>query len=889
MTNKLKIATWNANGLQKHISELGIYLKNENIDICLISETHFTKQSYVKIPHYLCYHTPHPENKARGGSAILIKNNMQHYEELKLETLKMQATTISIKANNKEIKISAIYCPPRLTLSIDEYKDVFEMLGNNFIIGGDFNAKHTHWGSRLTNPKGKKLYQAARNHKCQFFSSGSPTYWPSDSEKVPDLIDFFITKGISKNHVIVKGGDDLSSDHTPIILTLSANVIKSDSLPKLSSNRTNWEMFREKLHSFINIQFRIVTIDQIDKEVEQLIADIQQAAEESTPPPNARDYKGISYPADVREMILAKRKARRKWQQSRSPDDKTILNHLNNVLMKRIKEFKNESIGRFLNYLTDDVSTNYSLWKVAKRLNRPVTQNPPLKMKDGNWAKSSKQKANLFADHLEEVFTPLPANSNVDTINTNNNSCGADIPYVTLKEIKNMIKYHISEKKSPGYDLITGKIMKELPELALLKFQHIINACFKIRYVPKHWKIAEIIVIPKPGKPPTEVTSYRPISLLPTMSKIFERLLLKRLSPIIREQNLIPSHQFGFRNKHSTIDQVHRITNTIEKALEEKKVCSAVFLDVAQAFDKVWHDGLKYKLHRDLPRPYYELLSSYLEERFFRVRYDKDYSDLKNISAGVPQGSVLGPVLYLLFTADIPLDKNVMMATFADDTAILATDKSVNQTVNNLQTAMNKIHNWTQRWRIKLNETKSTHINFTYKKVVSLQIYIDGHAIPITNTAKYLGMTLDVKLKWNEHVKKKKEELKAKYRKLYWLMGRNSELSIHNKIKLYNQILKPIWSYGIQLWGCTKKTNLYIIQTFQNKVLRNIVNAPWYIRNKDLHRDLQIKLVSDEVKKFAVKHNQRLQVHQNQELESVLDVTNNIRRLKRTKPHELTL
>lgn len=310
---------------------------------------------------------------------------------------------------------------------------------------------------------------------------------------------------------------------------------------------------------------------------------------------------------------------------------------------------------------------------------------------------------------------------------------------------------------------------------------------------------------------------------------------------------------------------------------------------MAQAFDKVWHDGLKYKLHRDLPRPYYEILSSYLEERFFRVRYDKDYSDLKNISAGVPQGSVLGPVLYLLFTADIPLDKNVMMATFADDTAILATDKSVNQTVNNLQTAMNKIHNWTQRWRIKLNETKSTHINFTYKNVVSLQIYIDEHAIPITNTAKYLGMTLDVKLKWNEHVKKKKEELMAKYRKLYWLMGRNSELSIHNKIKLYNQILKPIWSYGIQLWGCTKKTNLNIIQTFQNKVLRNIVNAPWYIRNKDLHRDLQIKLVSDEVKKFAVKHNQRLQVHQNQEIEPVLDVTNNIRRLKRTKPHELTL
>lgn len=227
------------------------------------------------------------------------------------------------------------------------------------------------------------------------------------------------------------------------------------------------------------------------------------------------------------------------------------------------------------------------------------------------------------------------------------------------------------------------------------------------------------------------------------------------------------------------------------------------------------------------------------------------------------------------------------MATFADDTAILAVDKGVETATMKLQHAVNRVRDWTQRWRIKLNETKSIQVNFTYKKIVTLPIYINNQIVPHANVAKYLGMNLDAKLKWKEHIKKKKEELNLKYRKLYWLLGRNSELSVENKIKIYKQVLRPVWTYGIQIWGCAMKTNVQMIQTFQNKVLRGIVNAPWYVRNNDLHRDLRIELVSEVIKKYAVKHDQRLQTHVNYEMNTVVNVNNNIRRLKRTKPYEL--
>jgi len=106
-------------------------------------------------------------------------------------------------------------------------------------------------------------------------------------------------------------------------------------------------------------------------------------------------------------------------------------------------------------------------------------------------------------------------------------------------------------------------------------------------------------------------------------------------------------------------------------------------------------------------------------------------------------------------------------------------------------------------------------------------------------------------LRWKVHVKKKREGLGLKYRQMYWLLGRKSALTTHNKLVLYKQILKPVWTYDIQLWGCTKPSNIAIIQRFQNKALRVIVNAPWYVRNADLHRDLKMKMFTTEIKRFA--------------------------------------
>jgi hypothetical protein len=164
---------------------------------------------------------------------------------------------------------------------------------------------------------------------------------------------------------------------------------------------------------------------------------------------------------------------------------------------------------------------------------------------------------------------------------------------------------------------------------------------------------------------------------------------------------------------------------------------------------------------------------------------------------------------------------------------------------------------------------------------------MNGKTIPHSQTAKYLGMMLDAKLRWKVHVKRKREELGLKYKQMYWLMGRRSALTTRKKLVLCKQILKPVWTYGIQLWGCTKPSNTAVILKFQNEVIRNIVNAPLYVRNADLHRNLKMEMVTAEIRRFDRKHEERPLHHDNVETIQLLDKSELLRRLKRINPFVL--
>jgi hypothetical protein len=168
------------------------------------------------------------------------------------------------------------------------------------------------------------------------------------------------------------------------------------------------------------------------------------------------------------------------------------------------------------------------------------------------------------------------------------------------------------------------------------------------------------------------------------------------------------------------------MVNKIHEAIETKQYCSAAFLDISQAFDKVWHTGLLYKLRKSLPLNYFLLLESYLNYRHFRVKVGNEYSDLLPVHAGVPQGSVLDPLLYLFYTSDLTSSPDITTATFADDTAILAIDASPAIASQKLQNNLDAIQHWLSLWRLKANGSKSTHVAFTNRIEACSVVYINN-------------------------------------------------------------------------------------------------------------------------------------------------------------------
>lgn len=889
MISKTRILQWNANGISQHKLELEKFLNNYKIDIALISETHLNSNNNFKLHGYKIYDTKRPDDKPRGGTAILVRNRIKHHQLAPISEHNIQATSIAITESNRTLNISSIYCPPNKTITEEDFTKIFESLGPRFLAAGDYNAKSPHWGSRLTTPRGKRLLLSIYKNNLKPISGGKPTYWPTDTRKIPDLIDFGITKNISKHQIIATTLDELSSDHVPTIFDINNSPALEIPPDRLTNKKTNWKKFHDLVNKHMCPEIRLNTEENIDHTIEYLNNLIAECAKEATPKEKLLKPRDTEHTSQtILDLLSKKRHAKREWQKYRSPNTKRILNEAIKDLKAKLQEEKNNKIQEFVQELSPTADTNYSLWKVTRRLNRPIQAESPIKARDGTWIRTDTQKAEAFAAYLKETFTPNKHCYTFDAPAFPVPNCEVSITdKITLETVLRKIK-EINPNKAPGHDKITGKLLKELPIRAICVIRDIFNAIFKLSYFPKAWKLAQIIMIPKPGKDKTQINSYRPISLLPILSKIFERILLGKLQPYIQRKDIIPQHQFGFRNKHGTIEQIHKITNCIKSALEDSKYCTGVFLDIAQAFDKVWHEGLIKKIENLLPSKFHKILYSYIKNRKFKVDYKNHITKEYPIAAGVPQGSVLGPTLYILYTADLPTSKDITTTTFADDTAILYTHQNRLTAKRELQSHINKIETWSNNWGIKINEEKSAHITFTLKKRTCSKVKINGHTIPQVDSVKYLGMHLDKKLNWKQHINKKKEQVKQKFKSLYWLLNKKSKLSLESKILIYKSILKPIWLYGIQLWGTTKKSNRQIIERVQTKIIRAILGAPRYVKNKNMLKDMNVKSAEDEAKLASQKYVIRLLNHPNPSARKILDSTN-FKRLKRIDTLQLAL
>jgi hypothetical protein len=220
------------------------------------------------------------------------------------------------------------------------------------MVGGDWNAKHTNWESRLITPKGRNLLQSITNYNCSYLSTEEPTYWPSDPNKTPDLLDFFVFKSIATNYIQIEANWNLSSDHTPIITTLSTHIIHKPKTPRLTTPKTDWNAFRTHIDESIKLNIKLKQPDDIDEAVNSFTYLIQEAARRSTPPENPEKDPISFTPLHIRELVAEKRRARNRWQRSSNPVDKREYNQLTRQLKAALQDTRNATFETYINSLS---------------------------------------------------------------------------------------------------------------------------------------------------------------------------------------------------------------------------------------------------------------------------------------------------------------------------------------------------------------------------------------------------------------------------------------------------------------------------------------------------------------------------------------------------------
>jgi len=409
------------------------------------------------------------------------------------------------------------------------------------------------------------------------------------------------------------------------------------------------------------------------------------------------------------------------------------------------------------------------------------------------------------------------------------------------------ITSNLKSSNSTGFDDISTALLKSIiPEIDEV-LSHIFNQSLITGIIPSKLKIAKVIPIFKAGDSHA-FSNYRPISILPAISKILEKIFYVRLHDFIVKNNILSPHQYGFRQKHSTYMAINDLYTKITEDLDNKLHTIGLFLDLSKAFDTLNHQILLSKLNsygvRGLANKWVE---NYLTGRKQYVNFNGQSSTSSYITCGVPQGSILGPLLFLLYINDLPRCSNSShFIIFADDTNIIFSHKDPNNLEILINNELHKISNWFKLNKLSLNIDKTNFMIFknkhSNKPDLTFEVKIGNKDIHKVNTTKFLGILIDSNLSWKSHTSHI-IKIVSKYNGI--IRRVKPYLPLDSLKTLYNTFILPYLSYCALIWADKNNSNLEPLYLIQKKAIRTCTNSVWLAHTNPLFSQLKTLKIRD--------------------------------------------
>ena len=849
IVNRIKTLSFNCQSIKPKLYEIYNYLSYKNIDIACFSETWLKDSDKICLPSYRVYRVDR-QSGDHGGVAIAIKSNIKHKHIPPIKTSTIENVAISVDTPSGEIIFISAYFPgtnlSREVLNCFR-KDIRLIVSQkkSYYLCGDLNSKHRLWNNMKANSAGIIIYNELITHPFIVMHSPTPTYYPPQRGCKPSNIDIVLTNGLHLTSQVTSS-DDLSSDHCAIEFTIDCVANCNQHQDKnFRFDLADWNLFKSSINSNLDLNRPLNSVKDIDNAISALTSACKQAMEISIPK-RANKVHNLQLSSDIKNLIAYRNSIKRRIQRS-SNRNFTYVYFLNRKIHHKIQEMRNKKWNENLE-ICDFASKKF--WQVTKLAKTKSNVMPPIKTDCNTTLFTNHEKAEeiaktFYSSHVltQDMHDQETEDSVTDSIDLISNSRIEQKELASLmttpKEVNREIR-RLKNKKSPGDDGIPNKVLKQFPKRAIIMVTKIYNACLKFSYYPDTWKVAKVIPIPKPNKNLSLASSYRPISLLSSLSKILERIILQRISRYVDENNIIPFEQFGFRAKHSTSHQLLRVVKHVRKQFDHKRSTGMLFLDIEKAFDSLWHNGLLHKLLIDgFQLTLIKLIQSFLKDRKFFVCLQDGRSELFNIPAGAPQGSCLSPALYNIFISDLTIPSDCELAQFADDTGILTSHTNPNVISNRLRISTEAIISYFRKWKIKINTSKTEAIFFTRRRAKRFlpprKFKFGSTEIEWSKKLKYLGLILDRKLLFGSHIEYTNERAQKYISILYSLISRRSKLNIRNKLLIYKSIIRPILLYACPVWGDCANVHLKKLQVTQNKCLKMIFLLPWHFSTSRLH------------------------------------------------------
>lgn len=826
-----------------------------NPEIILLNSHGLKATEQLKLFNYNT-HKCNKTNERNDGIAIAIKRNIKYKL---LDNFNDDIMAIKIQTSLGEVIVATTYLPPRRPiLPIAEFLKLLNYNLPIYIIG-DFNARHRIFGNNDQNPIGETLNTFINTGKLIHLGPNFKTYIGIRTLTNPDKI--FCNNKHYLNHVSLPG-PLTTSDHTPIIFKLSTSPIQIPTTPRFRMGKANWDGFQNELLNNSTTELDQCTLEEIDNTIEKLHNDMKKAANNNIPKTLYKTLPHFKSSNDLK-TIQAIYAQTINYIDTFGPN----INLINNVkiLQDNIQEICankfQEKWEHIINRINEDKNPK-TFWASINKLCGTNKQKQPYIL-DQNGRKLyedeeieeafRKQWKNIFkiSEEENEEFDEETEELVVDYLNNNNDRYTPHhtanferlTPGLIITEGEAYHHLRKMKEKTPGMTGLTRNMIINLPSNSFQTLLNIYNASLSAGYFPDVFKIAKLIFIPKAEKDPKQIINYRPISLLEVTGKLFEKIINNRIRKLYEANNVYNPRQHGFRDERGTQTAIAMTTEIIAIEISKGNQVNLIQRDISKAFDKIWTNGLKYRiLNSQLPNVYERLLCDFLDDRVAHVNIGQFTGPAIPLLSGVPQGSSLSPTLFSLYTSNAPeptqFSEYIM---YADDVTQIISypGKSTQMMARHTARAIESMNKYEKQWKIKTNNNKFKILPIAKYKPSPL--IVNEEVLPFTSEINILGLTI-TKQGYKKFITEKGNKAKAISAKLKRF--RNLKASI--KKKLYTTLERPIIEYPVVPLYSLSKSNIKKLQILQNKELRYIYDIKYtdHITNEELHKRANLETIN---------------------------------------------